>query len=94
MNLTLHERRLNTNDDFFFLCAHASETFKVPFSSDGELICIQPIGTSFPYLLITAHAFMVLTNAYIIPRRFTFLTAVFRSAQSYEAINEAEERYV
>lgn len=72
---------------------HVSETFKVPFSSDCELICIQPISTSFPYLIITAHAFMVLTKAYNYSQTVHLSDCCsFRSAQSYEAINEAEER--
>lgn len=49
---------------FSFLFVYANETLKVPFSSHCELICIQPISTSFPYLLIIAHAFMMLTKAY------------------------------
>lgn len=78
---------------FSFLCAYANETLKVPFSSHCELICIQPISTSFPYLLIIAHAFMMLTKAYNYSQTVHLSDCCFfRSVQSYEAINEAEER--
>lgn len=86
---------LNANEYIcvFFLCTYANETLKVPFSSHCELICIQPISMPFPYLLIIAHAFMMLTKAYNYSQTVHLSDCCsFRSAQSYEAINEAEER--